>query len=73
MRGDRTLADPAGQYDVHPNQIQGWKKRLLINAQQVFVNGNRAGKDAEAEIKELNAKIGEFTMDRDSLSEKLGR
>jgi len=73
MRGDRTLADLAEQFDVHPNQIQDWKKRLLSNAEQLFENGNRAGKDPEAEIKELHAKIGELTMDRDFLSEKLGR
>jgi len=73
MRGDRTLADLAEQFDVHPNQIQDWKKRLLSNAEQLFENGNRAGKDLEAEIKELHAKIGELTMDRDFLSEKLGR
>jgi len=73
MRGDRTLADLAEQFDVHPNQIQDWKKRLLSNAEQLFENGSRAGKDAEAEIKELHAKIGELTMDRDFLSEKLGR
>jgi transposase-like protein len=73
MRGDRTLADLAEQFDVHPNQIQDWKKRLLSNAEQLFENGNRAGKDLESEIKELHAKIGELTMDRDFLSEKLGR
>lgn len=73
MRGDRTLADLAEQFDVHPNQIQDWKKRLLRNAEQLFENGSRAAKDPEAEIKELHAKIGELTMERDFLSEKLGR
>lgn len=34
---------------------------------------HRPGQDPEAEIKELHAKIGELTMDRDLLSEKLGR
>ena len=73
LHGDRTLAELAGQFDVHPNQIQEWKKRLLDNAEQIFENGSRNGKDPEAEIKELHAKIGQLTMERDFLSGKLGR
>jgi transposase len=73
MRGDRTLAELAQQYEVHPNQIQDWKKRLLSDAEQLFENGNARGKDPEKEIKELHAKIGQLTMERDFLSEKLGR
>jgi transposase len=73
MRGDRTLAELAQQYEVHPNQIQDGKKRLLSDAEQLFENGNARGKDSEKEIKELHAKIGQLTMERDFLSEKLGR
>lgn len=73
LRGDRTLAELAEQFGVHPNQILDWKKRLLADAEQLFQNGSRRGKDSQAEVKELHAKIGELTMERDFLSEKLGR
>jgi len=74
VRGDRTMAEIAEKFDVHPNQIQKWKKQLLDQAEQVFANGSYPGKDTESEgkIKQLHAKIGQLTMERDFLSEKLG-
>ena len=73
LKGDRTLAELAEQFDVHPNQIQDWKARLMHQAEQIFENGSAAHRDTEAEGKELHAKIGQLTMERDFLSGKLGR
>ena len=28
MRGELTIAEIASKYQVHPNQVQSWKKRL---------------------------------------------
>ena len=36
VRGERTLADLAEQFEVHPNQIQDWKKKLVAEAEHVF-------------------------------------
>ena len=73
LKGDRTLAELAAQFDVHPNQIQDWKARLMHQAEEIFENGSAAHRDNEAEVKELHAKIGQLTMERDFLSGKLGR
>ena len=39
MKGDRTLAELAQQFDVHPNQITTWKSQLLDGAAGVFGPG----------------------------------
>ena len=39
VRGERTLADLAEQFEVHPNQIQDWKKKLVAEAEHVFGAG----------------------------------
>ena len=39
LKGDRTIAELAIEYDVHPNQIHNWKKILLDGAAVVFEAG----------------------------------
>ena len=73
VKSDQTLAQLAERFDVHPNQIQDWKARVVSQAEHLFENGNRGRKEPETEVKELHAKIGQLTMERDFLSGKLGR
>ena len=39
IRGDRTMAELAGEFGVHPNQIDNWKRQLLEGAASVFESG----------------------------------
>ena len=39
IKGDRTLAQLAEQFDVHPNQITSWKVQLEDGAADVFSPG----------------------------------
>ena len=73
LRGEATLAQLASRHGVHATQIATWRKQLLENAGEVFENGNPAVVDAEIRIRELQAKVGELTMDKDFLSGALGR
>jgi transposase-like protein len=73
LKGDRTFTELAEQYDVHPNQIQDWRKRLLENAEAVFGVIQQQREDSDGKIKELHAKIGQLTMERDFLEQGLER
>ena len=66
VRGDKTLAELAKLYDIHPNQITDWKTQLLERASSVF--GEKAKSDApDVDIKTLHAKIGQLTLENDFL------
>ena len=66
LKGDRTIAELAQQYDVHPNQISDWKSQLLERAAQVF--GDRSsGPAEEPDLTALHAKIGRLTLESDFL------
>ena len=73
VRGERTLAELAEQFDVHPNQIQDWKKRLVDSAEDVFGGNAVEAQHSEREIEKLHAKVGQLTMEKDFLSKFLGR
>ena len=73
VKGDRTMAELAEQFGIHPNQIQTWKKQLTQGAEDVFDKGRPLAKNQDSEIKDLHAKIGELSMEKDFLSKALGR
>jgi transposase len=74
IKGDRTLAQLAEQFDVHPNQITTWKAQLEEGAADVFGPGGGSGTALPAiDVKLLHAKIGELTLENDFLEGALGK
>jgi transposase len=66
LRGDKTIQEIAARSQVHPNQISAWKRQAVDGLGAVFSNGAEAARrDREAEIKDLHAKIGQLTVERD--------
>mgnify|MGYP000423374082 CR=1 FL=1 len=72
--GELTLAEIAKKYEVHPNMIAGWKRRLTQEAASLFARG-ASGQDkaSETQLKELHAKIGQLTIEADFLKKGLSR
>ena len=66
FRGDKTLAELATQFDVHPHQITEWKKQLLERAGELF-DGPRRKDEPAVDLKVLHAKIGQLALENDFL------
>jgi len=67
VKGEKTLAELAQQFDVHPNQITQWKGQLLDGAAGVFGQDKSEAVTRGVDLKSLHAKIGELTLENDFL------
>ena len=67
VKGEKTLAELAQQFDVHPNQITQWKAQLFEGAAGVFGKDKNEAVASGVDLKSLHAKIGELTLENDFL------
>ena len=68
LAGDKTLADLASEYGVHPTMISTWKQDLSKNAKSLFERANKKAADPQAVINNLHRKIGQLQVERDFLA-----
>ena len=67
IKGERTLAELAQQFDVHANQITQWRSQLLEGAADVFGEARPEASPPTVDVKTLHAKIGQLTLENDFL------
>nr|WP_087124886.1 IS3 family transposase [Burkholderia cenocepacia] len=63
VKGERTLAELAQQFDVHPNQITEWKRQLQERAADVFGTAGVVSNEPPVDVKTLHAKIGQLSLE----------
>ena len=72
IKGQRSVAELAGEHQVHPSQITQWKKQLLASAEAVFSErGESAAREREELLAQLYQQIGQMKMELDWLKKKL--
>lgn len=73
IRGERTVAEIAAAYGVHPNQISKWKKQALDELPRIF-SGKYEKKEAEGKelADQLYQQIGRLKVELDWLKKKAG-
>lgn len=76
LRGEKTIAEIAAQYEIHPTMIHNWKRQLLEGANGIFEQSNQAAEansEADAQIAELYRQIGQLKVERDFLATRSAR
>lgn len=74
IKGEQTLAELATRFSLHPNMITNWKRQAINNMVNAFDSRSEKNNSInDAQIKDLHAKIGQLTIERDFLAKAFGR
>ncbi len=73
LKGHQTVNQIAAEFDVHPSQINAWKKLLLEESSDIFSKGRiQQTVNVEEEKDKLYSQIGRLKVELDWLKKKTG-
>jgi transposase-like protein len=73
IKGDRTLAELAAQFQVHPHQVMAWKKQALAVLPEVFARKRDLDEARRSQLlEELYGQIGRLKVELDWVKKKSG-
>lgn len=71
VKGERTLNELAGHFEVHPSQVVQWKQRLVAGASDIFNGGEERDAVREGQLRDrLYQEIGQMKVELDWLKKK---
>ena len=72
LREEKTLAELAAKYQLHPNQMSKWKKQVQEHSVELFTRGFKGSEQGdEAEKESLYTQIGKMKVQIDFLKKSL--
>jgi transposase len=66
-----TIEELCRKYELHPTQINLWKKEAVSNLSVVFGKGDRGATVAEEQMDKLYSQIGQLKVENDFLKKSL--
>ena len=73
LKEQKTIAELAAEYEVHPNQISQWKKQLLDVLPEIFSRRRGEEEKRRQELTDrLYRQIGRLQVELDWLKKKVG-
>jgi transposase len=71
LKGEKTISELASQFEVHPGQINTWKKQALEGLPELFERKNsQAAKESDTSSDRLFQQIGKLQVENEWLKKK---